>query len=53
MIQMIQKYNTPEVIVDQGLFTVFRQMQLEDQVEQVHIEGDAGAEIKNGQELED
>ena len=43
MIAMIQRYNTPEVIIDQGLFTVFRQMSLEEQVNRVKLDPEQSA----------
>ena len=41
---MIQRYNHPDVILDKGLFTIFRQMQLEDQVNQVRSVTEAGSQ---------
>ena len=43
MIAMIQRYNTPEVIIEQGLFTVFRQMSLEEQVNRMSLDPEQSA----------
>ena len=33
MVQMIQDFDQPDVVLERGLFTVFRQMQIEEDIE--------------------
>ena len=40
VIDLVLSYNEPEVVMEKGLFTVFRQMQMEDEVEQMGAEGE-------------
>lgn len=39
---MLQEFNKPEVVMEEGLFNVFHEMQLEDAIDQIEVQDEEG-----------
>lgn len=42
MVSMLQEFNKPEVVMEEGLFNVFHEMQLEDAIDQIEVQDEEG-----------